>query len=455
MKYPKRLWTRLTLSFTLLFVLTFAVMAVATIYFADRAFSASPDDALVGIDETVLERLNRGETPAEAVDALSTASQFVQIVDLQGVPTARSFNLRAVLLTGYLPTKPTETTAFRTVTYRGARLRVARLPLFTNGALSGYVVAATPSETEESVQNLSAALVASGVFGLAFSVGGTVLLARRESMPLKNLAEAARKAATSGFEEPIPPVSSGSEEARELGRALSELVERQREVLRRERAFFADSSHVLRTPLAVLRGDIELLEQGTYGKEREVVLNQARSSLDTLSRTLQRLLLLAREDDGEPSWEVIDVSELLAAQIAAATTASPQLTVSGEVEPGLEVAGDPHQVIDLFTAVVENACRYTPQGGSVEIRARSEADGDERTVMVEVRDSGIGLSPEDIAHGAERFYRGKEARKRYPEGSGLGLSIAERIATLHNGSLSLEANPVGGACARVVLPLLG
>jgi two-component system sensor histidine kinase BaeS len=455
MRWPRRLSTRLAVSFTLLFAATFVATAAITLFFAYRRFEAATDETLSGVAATVTERLNTDEPAQDVVDDLSTVAQFVEVVDLQDRPIAASPNLaNPAGLRSVIPRLPTERHAFHTITYEKSRVRVARLPrLDAGGNLVGYVLVATPAtDVTRSLQQLTVVLIAAGVLGIAFSTGGTVLLARREARPLTKLAGDVRTAAASGFQTAIQPVDSGSEEARELGRALAELVKRQGEVLQREREFFADSSHVLRTPVAVLKGDIEILEHGAIGREREEVLQQAHASIDTLSRMLNGLLLLSREQEsGQQAWEVIDVSALVGTVAAEARTANPELNVVDEVAPGLEMAGDPHQLRDLFTSIVENACRYTRPGGSVTVGAR--ATGEE--VEVTVADTGIGFSEDDLAGARQRFYRGRSARALFPGGSGLGLAIADRVTALHAGSLELASNDGGGAKVTVHLPRLG
>jgi two-component system phosphate regulon sensor histidine kinase PhoR len=107
---------------------------------------------------------------------------------------------------------------------------------------------------------------------------------------------------------------------------------------------------------------------------------------------------------------------------------------------------------DLFASLIENACHYTPAGGSVEVALSPTDDED---ACVEIRDTGIGLTPDDAIRATERFYRGAAARRMFPGGSGLGLAIADRIARLHGGTLALEPRSEGGTIARVTLPLLG
>lgn len=462
MRYPQRLATRLSVSFVLLFVLTFSAVVLVTLYYAQRTFQTSIDNALEGAAQTVDSRLsapgaNDPESRLEIVNQLSSAAEFISLFDVRGVMEVASANTTAAFKNttgGGLRGKLDDSTSFHTVKAGSARLRVIRYPVIRNGQVVEYVVVASPiPEVDEAVTSLAIIVIIAGIIGLTIAVIGTVWLSLREARPLKQLTEEVHATSASGFELSIPDSRKGSQEARELREAFASLVERQRELLSRERAFFADSSHVLRTPLAVLQGDIEQLEQGVYGKERMEVVAQARSSLGTMSRTVNGLLLLAREHETSPgsSWEVLDLSALLDRLGSEARTAAPALTIRAAITPGIEVAGDPHQLHDLFLSLIENACHYTPEGGCIEVVAGAS---ESNNAVVEIRDTGIGLTPDDLAKVTERFYRGPRARRMFPAGSGLGLAIAARIVGLHGGTLTFSAHDGGGTIARVELPLL-
>lgn len=455
MKSPQRLSSRLTVSFVALFFATLAVIVGLTLYFANRAFQTSTDNQIQGVADTADERLKESGD-WNVIDQLSTAGQYLQLLDAQGNIIHKSSNIGR---TQQLPTflrgdQPVVSDGFHTIRFRNTEVRLVRHALRDDtDNVTGYVlVAGVVPNVDESLRNLAIILVATGALGLLSATVGTVWVARREARPLQELADAVSRTAASGFEEAIPAQSGGSREARELREAFSELVDRQRELISRERVFFADSSHVLRTPLAVLQGDVEMLEQGIAGKERQEVVAQARTAIDAMSRTVSGLLLLSRQQDGaSSSWEVINLADLLEGLVDDARTAYPGLSVAlQQTAAPLEVAGDQHQLRDLFTSLLENSCRYTPAGGAVVVSLAQEA----RDAVVEVRDTGIGLTAEEAARALDRFYRGARARRMFPGGSGLGLAIASRIAVVHNGELTLGANNGQGAVARVKLPLL-
>jgi signal transduction histidine kinase len=441
--------------FSSLFVITIAAIVTLSLVIAHQEFSTSVDDQIKGSASTVSDRIRSGEDPLATLNTLATPSQWLEIVDLQGEITYRSSNLSSRTLPTYVnPGEILPHDGLHTLNRRGSVIRVIRHALTdSNGHVTGYlVVGGLVSGTGDSTLDLGMILIPAAVAGLFAVVGGTIWFARRESEPLKQLADEVQATAASGFRRAVAGTGRGSQETRDLRRAVSVLIDRQRAVIDRERAFFADSSHVLRTPLAVLKGDVELLEQGVTGAERDEAVAQANNAIDAMSRTISGLLLLASEPaESDVSWEVVDLGTLLAGLVQDAALTHPRLTVRAEPAVSrLEVAGDPHQLKDLFVSLLENACRYTPDGGSVIVAGC--IDGDQ--LEIAIRDTGIGFSPEDLKRASERFYRGAAARRRFPAGSGLGLSIADRIVKLHHGELRLEANSPRGAAAIVRLPTL-
>ena len=459
LRAPERLATRLSVSFVLLFVVTFAAVGAVTLYYTQRTFQTTIDDNLDALAQSVDERLALPSSDSQQViDDLSSAAQFIALFDAHGDLIERSQNSTAAFsnTTGTQLRGPlSEAIQFRTINAGKTKLRTIRYPVVQDGVVTGYIVVASPiPEVDDAIQSLAVLIVVAGAVGMSVAVVGIVWLSLREARPLKELTDDVGATAASGFELDVPRSREGSVEARQLREAFANLVEEQRAMIDRERAFFADSSHVLRTPLAVLQGDIEQLEQGVYGKERLEVVAQARNSLGTMSRTVNGLLLLAREHEAAPgsTWEVVEMADVLHRIVGEARVAAPNLELTAEASPPLEVAGDPHQLQDLFSALIENACHYTPAAGTVEVVATRTS---EDNLEVEVRDSGVGLSEEDAAHVMQRFYRGSTARKMFPGGSGLGLAIADRIARLHGGELTLRPREGGGTIATVKLPLIG
>jgi signal transduction histidine kinase len=452
---PRRLATRLLVWFIGLFVLTLGVVIVLSIFFANRRFDSSLDEQLSGTAHTVEERTQQGSEAQRILDELATAAQFLQLTDPSGTPTVLAANLQGRPLPTFISARTTPAQdGFHTIRFRKTEMRLVRHSLHDgDDNLTGYViVGALVSGRGQNMFDLTLVMVSASLAGLIVVAGGAVIVIKRETTPLRQLTDDVLQASETGFDEPVSASGPGSQEAKDLRRAFSALVDSQRELIERERSFFADSSHVLRTPLSVISGNIELLEQGIYGKERQEAVAQARSAIDTMSRTVSGLLLLSREPDPNAlHWEVVDVQAMLRDLGGEAATAFPHVALSADAVEPLEVAGNPYQLRDMFTSLIENACRYTPQGGAVTLHG--VRDGQD--ALISVADTGIGFSEEEGAKATDRFYRGAAARRMFPGGSGLGLAIAERIAALHNGTLTLANDEPAGAVVSVRLPLLG
>ena len=216
----------------------------------------------------------------------------------------------------------------------------------------------------------------------------------------------------------------------------------------RQQAFVADASHELRTPLAVIRANAEYLQQVQPQSEEAA---EILAETDRLAALVDALLALARGQGGVPADRPVDLGELVAASAQSMQPLALDRKVALDVEtaPGLEVRGDPDQLRQLVLILVDNALRYTPEGGRVTVGAHRN-DG---AAVLAVSDTGIGIDPKALKHVFERFYRADDARTRADGGAGLGLSIAEQLATDHGGRISAESEPGRGSTFRVSLPL--
>lgn len=249
--------------------------------------------------------------------------------------------------------------------------------------------------------------------------------------------------------------SSGDELAR-LTTTLNEMLERLENSFAGLRRFTADASHELKTPLAVLRADIErAMSQSTPRTDRLVALEEALQETTRMADLVNGLLTLARADERR-----FDITNEPVALGALVREVSETATILGEsaglrVEMPLveeaTVVGDAPRLRQLLLNLVTNAIKYTPGGGSVEITLARH----DRTVVFSVRDTGIGISAEDLPHVFERFYRADRVRSRTSgrAGFGLGLAISQWVAEAHGGSISVRSRLARGSTFTVTLPL--
>jgi len=221
--------------------------------------------------------------------------------------------------------------------------------------------------------------------------------------------------------------------------------------------FVSTVSHELRTPMTAIKGYTDLLHAGAVGPinaEQKRFLTTIKSNTDRLTALINDLLDISRMETGRVRFEprplqvgdvIADVVNALATQ---ADAKNQQLTY--EVAGGLpDVMGDRDRLNQVLTNLIGNAIHYTPEGGEIELHAYRV----ERAVRIDVRDTGIGIAPEDVGHIFERFYRSDHPLVQETRGTGLGLSIVRMFVEMHGGRVWVESNPGKGSTFTFILPL--
>ena len=221
------------------------------------------------------------------------------------------------------------------------------------------------------------------------------------------------------------------------------------------RRFVGDASHELRTPLTSIRGFAELYRQGALPERADVdrAMSRVEGEASRMGLLVEDLLLLARLDQQRPLDQApVDLLELAGDAVQDAQAVDPSRTVELEVVaagPAPVVLGDAARLRQVFGNLAANALTHTPAGTPVQLRVSTSTD----TATVEVIDHGPGISEQDRSRVFERFFRADTSRARASGGSGLGLSIVAALVKAHQGSVTVEETPGGGATFRVALPL--
>jgi len=228
------------------------------------------------------------------------------------------------------------------------------------------------------------------------------------------------------------------------------MIDRVERMLASQREFLADSSHELRRPLTVLRTNIDLLNDPALPLgEREACLREIRAEAETMSRLLSDLLLLTREQGQAVELAPVDYSSLCKDAVERLRGRDDRHTLTAKVAEGVRLLGDKERLAQMVSNLLDNAARYTPEEGRIELRL-GMVDGIAR---LEVQDTGIGIPEEELPHVFERFYRGEQARARRIEGTGLGLAIVKYVAEAHGGSVDVHSQPGRGSTFVVDLPV--
>jgi two-component system OmpR family sensor kinase len=272
----------------------------------------------------------------------------------------------------------------------------------------------------------------------------------RALRPLESVANAVKTRSPRSLD-PLPEQRL-PEEIRPVVSALNDLLPQLARALEIQRAFIADAAHELRTPLTAVRLQLQLAERARDDVERAAAFESLRNGLDRTTHLVEQLLTLAREEpDGamHQSTEV-DLTALAADVVSTLSPFAENRSIDlglARSEPGLIVHGEREALRTLLSNLVDNALRYTPAGGRVDVSAFRAPEG----VVLEVSDTGPGIPPDERARVFDRFYRRGGADL---PGSGLGLAIVRSVAERHGATVTLADGPDGrGLTARVVFVL--
>jgi heavy metal sensor kinase len=269
--------------------------------------------------------------------------------------------------------------------------------------------------------------------------------------PLERFAAAARTIDAANLQQRLP-VRGAGDELDEVAHAFNDTLARVEDAVGEMRQFSTAIAHELRTPIAALRGEIELaaMKPGATEDQRATAASQL-EELDKLKRLIDQLLTLARAESGQiplahDRVELAPVVTSIVEQLEPVAQAQ-DLSLVEEIAARPAVDGDAAWIERLLLNLLDNAFKFTPAGGSVTVRV-SESDG---YAILEVRDTGIGMAPDVVPHVFERFYRGDPARSAGGFGVGLGLSLVKWIVDRHNGTVTAVSSPGAGARFTVML----
>ena len=332
----------------------------------------------------------------------------------------------------------------------GERIRLLRRPLAeTNGSV---IVGKSLEPLQQNTRTILLALIIATPLVLALSAIGGLFLAGRALSPIATITAQARQISQDNLTERLALVGP-RDEVRELARTFDAMLDRLQTAFEIEQRFTADASHELRTPLSLLQAQISLaLSQPRDVPTLTQMMKEMHGDIHRMRRLVESMLSLART--GEPlnqhvSVDVAAVLGSLTGQMQAAS-ATRRIQFALDAPPALraKVMGDPDRLMQLFMNLIDNALKYSPDGGSVRIGVRPQATG----WVVEVADDGIGIAPEHLAHVFDRFYRSDPSRARETGGIGLGLSIAQAIAKQHGGHITVRSVLGTGSVFTVWLP---
>ena len=448
---------RVTISFCLIAAMT-ALVAIGVVSVVwEQHFQEYTQDNMRAVAETTAEQIaakyqNSGEfdefTLAPAKNALSiTEGVGMQVVDAKNNVVFDSSTMLqgvdGVVLPSMAPSQGRENMARAPIVVDNRAVGSVRVWVYGSDSLL------RSTDLDFRAKSYQAMILAAIVAILLASVFG-FFFARNLVKPINRLTKTAEEIAKGNFE--ARANLAGEDELSQFGKtfdAMAAAVERDRKL---ERRLTTEVAHELRTPLMAIQATVEAMVDGVLPVDEERLVT-VDSEVMRLSRLVNSLLKLSRlENRSNPNkQEIVNVGEVVAGIVATheAYVRESGLTLKYKADDDVIIMGDPDLIRQATANLISNAVRYTDEGGSIYVRVKR---GD-TMAKISVRDTGIGLTPEEARMVFQRFWRADSGRDRESGGLGIGLTVVKEIVARHDGWVQVEGRKGEGACFTIHIPL--
>jgi signal transduction histidine kinase len=332
----------------------------------------------------------------------------------------------------------------------GARVRLMVSPLFLQNEVlllqvgqSLYNVDATMNQVRWAI--LGGILVTLVLVGIS---GGVIV--RRALSPVEQITRTAQSIESSSDLSRRVGYTGPMDEIGRLATTFDHMIGHLHRVFESQKNFIADASHDLRGPLTVIRGNLDLLKRNLGDQERQESLRAMEAETVRMEKMANDLLLLAEvESEQMERQEMVSLREILLTGLKRAQRMGGNRKVVIDQQEDLSIMGDVYRLSQLLENLIDNAIKYTPEGGTITLSLFRDGDW----ALMEVADTGVGIAPEHLPHVFDRFYRVDKARTRARGGSGLGLAIVRGIAEQHGGKVTVTSDSGKGSTFTVWLKL--
>lgn len=441
----------------------FLLFGVATYqairHYLQRSLAESLERRIQQIEASLLANAQKTGAPyivseIKARYAPENYDRFIRLTGADGTVIYASGRAAAFDPSG-LPV--TENNSERVVTLPdGALLLVVGRSYTAPSGMKFHVESGAPMRPIETVLNHLLVLLLLGVpVVVLVAVGGGYILVGRALAPVVRMAGSAERITLHNLNERLPLAHTG-DELEQLSLALNRMIVRLGEAFEQNRRFLADASHELRTPLTALRGELEnAVAQARAVPELRDKVGSALEEVDRLAKIVQTLFAISRLEAGEAQkeWARFDLAKLAAgtADQMSLLAEDKGVSVNCNVESNVTVEGDAARIKQVVVNLLDNAIKYTPSGGSIQLNVLSRGG----KAVMEVIDTGVGIPASALPRVFDRFFRVDEARSRQVDGAGLGLAIVKSICAAHGGVVEVESVEKKGSRFKVELPLSG
>lgn len=277
-------------------------------------------------------------------------------------------------------------------------------------------------------------------------------VSRRLLLPVKKMTETVKSISVRDLDTRLD-VRGSKDELKDLAKTFNDMLDRLQRSYELQNQFVSDASHELRTPIAVIQGYANLLDR--WGKEDKNVLDESitaiKSEAESMKRLVEQLLFLARSDKQTQKVEMANfkINELIDEVVKETKLIDAKHQILNQYNEALTINGDKNLLKEALRIFIDNSIKYTEEGGVIKINSYHR----NRNLVLEIEDTGSGISKEDLPHIFDRFYRADKSRTKVTGGTGLGLSIAKWIVLRHKGTIEVQSKLGWGTKISILLPL--
>ncbi len=452
---------RLTLWYSSIVAVTFALVALATYQIIARQLMSSLDESVITETRWMAARIDRADSrhePAEAFReeirehaAYYPFKEYIEIYDSAGAMLFRSANLEGDTLARFAGSgSPQHVTLATVTTFRDHVIRLG-----ASRSARGAVYLAMPMERVTTAQDqLLGTLAWMGPAVLVFAVAGGTFLAKKSLAKVEKVTGAAQRISADRMSERIPE-EGVDDEIGNLISTFNAMLTRLDASFEQMKQFSGDASHELRTPLAVIRTQLETaLNAQESNAETKRIIAQCLDEAIRMSGIIENLLLLAKSDAGQAEVHTarVDLKTLMEQTYEESIILASEMAIHVTLRRADDavVRGDEPRLRQMLLNLIDNAIKYGRQEGEIVLSLEREKD----RARIVVADNGIGIPRGEMPRIFDRFYRVDRGRSRELGGAGLGLSITRWIVGAHGGTITVQSEPNKGSTFTVELPAI-
>lgn len=453
---------RLTVWYTLAFSIA-AIVIFASFYLTTRqSFFSQTDSTLATHTQNIAEIIRRQEIPMHQMmirevflsEYSESPGMLVVIMDDTGniIGSSLVVNQTDQAFSQLFDLAHASKTPFyKDQNLAKVPMRFYIYPVYDVDTLRAVILMAHPMDIiQRSLKDLLFTLISIFFLFLIPTVLGGYLLARSGLQPIADTSRKLKEITSENLDERLQNPKT-HDEIEELTKTFNDLLDRLHKAFTRERQFIGDVAHEMKTPLTTQRSQIEVvLSKERVKEDYKNALSEMLIDNQKMTNTIKNILDLAwsEADSTKQTGEVFNLSHLVAQLIDVADKMAipKQIMVEDQIEKDIHMVGKQNKLGHAILCLLDNAIKYTPEKGKVTIQLRKKVN----SAVLEIKDTGVGISKKDLPHIFERFYRGSKTDKTF--GAGLGLAIAQSIIQVHHGTIDVSSTIDKGTTVTVSLP---